>query len=80
MTVLWFHIQGEYGMFNVSVSPNTHVADLKRAIHKEGSSRSFVGYDAKDLILTRVLYHDLYVNTIVTTVHYIRRSMLSALP
>jgi hypothetical protein len=66
MPKLWCYIQGDRVIFGVDVSPDITIDGLKTIIYKEGSSRSFVGHDRKDLILTKVLYHDLYVYTYLT--------------
>jgi len=66
MIKLRCYIQGERDIFGVDVSPDITIDGLKTIIYKEGSSRSFVGHDRKDLILTKVLYHDLYVYTYLT--------------
>jgi hypothetical protein len=66
MINLWCYIEGECNIFNVCVPPYQTVDVLKCAIYNKGSSRSFVGYDPMDLTLTKVLYHDLYVNTNIT--------------
>ena len=66
MINLWCYIEGECNIFKVCVPPYQTVDVLKCAIYNKGSSRSFVGYNPMDLTLTKVLYHDLYVNTNIT--------------
>ena len=56
MINLWCYIEGERHLFNVSISPDRTIHNLKKEIHKQGRSSLFVGCDPIQLTLTRVCY------------------------
>ena len=63
---LWYYIDRERDFSSVSVSPNETIDDLKKKIHRDVPT-SFSGCDAKHLILTKVRYIIISMNTDVTT-------------
>jgi len=62
---LWYYVHGEPDVSSVSVSPNETIDDLKKNIHNDAPN-SFIGCDAKHLILTKVCYIMVSMNTDVT--------------
>jgi len=62
---LWYYIHGQPGLLRVSVSPNETIFELKKKIHTD-SPNSFAGCDAVNLILTKVRYVMISMNTDVT--------------
>jgi len=62
---LWFYIHGKNNLSYVSVSLDETIFDLKNKIHT-ASPNSFAGCDAVDLILTKVRFIMVSMNTGVT--------------
>ena len=59
---LWYYISGKDNISSVFVSPNETVDDLKKRIYIM-SPKSFTGCDASDIILTKVRYIVMSINT-----------------
>ena len=59
---LWYYISGKHYVSSVFVSPNETVDDLKKKIYTM-SPKSFIGCDAPDIILTKVGYIVMSINT-----------------
>jgi len=62
---LWYYIDGKRNLSSVFVSPNETILQLKRKIHIDAPN-SFNGCDAPALILTKVRYIMISMNTDVT--------------
>jgi len=58
---LWCYVAGKTDYFRVSIPISQSIYELKEIIYTE-SDRSFTGYDAPDLVLTKVRYHDLHAS------------------
>jgi len=62
---LWYYISGKSDVSSILVLPNETIDDLKTKIYNK-STKSFTGCDAPDLILAKVRYIVMSINTDVT--------------
>jgi len=56
MPVLWCYIEGQRDIFNVSISPECTVHDLKKQIYNEEHVQSIVHCTPSSLTITKVRY------------------------
>jgi hypothetical protein len=65
MVRFWCYIEGQSDYFSTSISPDKLIDDLKKQIYTEQQMRFIVQCTPANLTLTKVCYHDLYVNITV---------------